>query len=71
MNLAVGASTALKVKINPADAANKQVTFKTSDPTVATVSSDGTVAGVKAGSATVTVTTDDGGKTATATVTVA
>ncbi|EPC57510.1 OB-fold nucleic acid binding domain-containing protein [Lacticaseibacillus paracasei subsp. paracasei Lpp14] len=48
-----------------------KLTFKTSDPTVATVSSDGTVAGVKAGSATVTVTTDDGGKTATATVTVA
>lgn len=61
----------LKVQVNPADAANKQVTFKTSDSTVATVSSDGTVTGVKAGSATVTVTTDDGGKTATATVTVA
>ncbi|OAU70171.1 DNA-binding protein [Lacticaseibacillus rhamnosus] len=59
------------MQINPADAANKQVTFKTSDSTVATVSGDGTVAGVKAGSATVTVTTDDGGKTATATVTVA
>ncbi|MDE3301609.1 Ig-like domain-containing protein [Lacticaseibacillus rhamnosus] len=34
----------MKVQINPANAVNKQVTFKTSDPTVATVSSDGTVA---------------------------
>ncbi|WP_437789626.1 Ig-like domain-containing protein [Lacticaseibacillus paracasei] len=61
----------MKVQINPADAANKQVTFKTSDSSIATVSSDGTVTGVKVGSATVTVTTYDGGKTATATITVA
>ncbi|OHF14641.1 DNA-binding protein [Lacticaseibacillus rhamnosus] len=59
------------MQVDPANAVNKQVTFKTSDPTVATVSSDGTVTGVKVGSATVTVTTNDGGKTATATVTVA
>lgn len=58
------------MQINPADAANKQVTFKTSDSSIATVSSDGTVTGVKVGSATVTVTTDDSGKTATATITV-
>ncbi|MEN2349449.1 Ig-like domain-containing protein [Lacticaseibacillus paracasei] len=41
------------MQADPANAVNKQVTFKTSDPTFATVSSDVTVAGVKAGSATV------------------
>ena len=60
---------ASKFKMNayvyPEDAADRSVTWKSSDPSVATVSSDGTVTFVKKGKAVITVTTNDGGYTAT------
>lgn len=59
----------LVAKITPENAANKNVSWSSSDETVATVSG-GKVTAVKAGSATITVTTEDGGKTATCSVTV-
>jgi uncharacterized protein YjdB len=46
------------------------VSWGSSDDAVATVDNDGVVTGVAAGSAKITVTTEDGGKTATCTVTV-
>lgn len=46
------------------------MTWKSDKPEIATVDANGKVTGVKAGEATITVTTEDGGKTATCKVTV-
>ena len=70
VELNVGASETLTATIAPADATNKNVTWASSDAAVATVDANGKVTGVKAGTATITVTTEDGGKTATCQVTV-
>ena len=68
-SVTVGATTTLTASVAPANASNKSVTWSTSDSSVATVSG-GVVTGVAAGSATITVTTVDGGFTDTCTVTV-
>lgn len=60
----------LTATIDPADATNQNVTWTSDDTAVATVSADGLVTAVQAGTATITVTTEDGGKTATCRVTV-
>ena len=70
LSLETGASETLTATVAPADATNKKVTWKSSDAAVATIDANGKVTGVKAGEATITVTTDDGGKTATCKVTV-
>lgn len=54
----------LTATVTPADAANKNVTWSSSDDTIATVDSNGVVSGVAIGNATITVTTVDGGFTA-------
>ena len=69
-SLLVGGSETLTATVAPADATNKKVTWKSSDAAVASVDANGKVTGVKAGEATITVTTEDGGKTATCRVTV-
>ena len=69
LTLAVGQTATLTATVAPADAGNKAVTWSTSDSAVVTVS-DGTVTAVGAGNATITVTTVDGGYTATCAVTV-
>lgn len=66
----VGATLSLTASVAPADATNKNVTYSTSDDAIATVTSEGVVSGVGAGTATITVTTEDGGFTATSEVTV-
>ncbi len=58
--LNVGDTATLLATVNPADATNKAVTWKTSDPLIATVDSNGKVTAVSAGTAEVTVTTVDG-----------
>lgn len=63
--LNVGETYQLSANIIPSDATNKNVTWESSDPTVATVSSSGLVKALKSGSTTITVTTEDGGFTAT------
>lgn len=60
----------LQATVAPGNATNKNVTWSSSNPVVAKVDSDGVVTAVSKGTATITVTTVDGGKTATATVTV-
>lgn len=69
LSIQVGGSETLTATVAPKDASNKKVTWKSSNEAVATVA-NGKVTGVKAGEATITVTTDDGGKTATCKVTV-
>ena len=65
-----GNSVTLSVTFTPGNATNKKVTWSTSNKSVATVDSNGKVTGVKPGKATITVKTEDGGKTATCEVTV-
>lgn len=56
--------------VAPANASNQNVTWSTSDAAVATVDATGKVTAVGNGTAIITVTTVDGGKTATAIITV-
>lgn len=65
----VGESVTLSATITPSDAAEKTITWTSSDDKVATVDA-GKVTGVAEGTATITATTKDGGKTAISTVTV-
>ena len=69
LSLKVGEAETLSAVVIPANADNKTVSWSSSDNSVATVA-DGLVTAVKEGSATITVTTTDGGKTATCAVTV-
>ena len=70
-SISVGNSETLTATVAPENAANKALTWASSDEDVATVAPDGTVTAVKAGAATITATAADGsGKSATCTVTV-
>ena len=70
LTLAEGGSETLTASVSPQNATLKTVTWKSSDPTVATVDGGGTVTAVSEGTAIVTVRTADGGKTASCKVTV-
>ncbi|MGE8037828.1 phage major tail protein, TP901-1 family [Lysinibacillus sp. NPDC093692] len=69
-SVVVGSTRQLTVTVLPAEATNKNVTFTSSDNSIATVTSTGLITGVAEGSATVTITTASGGKTTTVAVTV-
>ena len=56
----IGETVQLKATVEPSDAANKSVTWKSSDDAIATVDKDGNVMGVAAGLAYITVTTAEG-----------
>ncbi|MBR2315258.1 MAG: Ig domain-containing protein [Clostridia bacterium] len=58
----------LTATVSPSNASNKAVTWTSSNSSVATVDSNGTVRAIKAGTATITVTTKDGSKKASCTV---
>lgn len=60
-----GESITLIATVTPANAKNKNITWTTSSEAVASVDNNGKVTGVKAGNATITATTEDGGKKAT------
>ena len=68
--VALNGTTQLTATVAPEDATNKNVTWSSSNTSVATVDQTGKVTGKALGSATITVTTEDGSKTATCTVTV-
>ena len=65
-----GLTTQLTATVAPSNASNQAVSWSSSNTSVATVSSTGLVTAVAPGTATVTVTTQDGNKTATAAITV-
>lgn len=65
-----GATTQLTATVAPENASDKSVTYASDDEAIATVDNTGLVTGVAAGTATITATTTDGGKTDTADVTV-
>lgn len=65
-----GQSVQLTATVAPSNATDKSVTWKSGNDATATVDQNGKVTGVKAGTVNVVVTTKDGSKTATCTVTV-
>jgi len=69
-SLAVGATQQLTASVAPSNATNKTVSYSSSNTAVATVNSAGLVTALTAGTATITVTTQDGAKTDTSAVTV-
>jgi uncharacterized protein YjdB len=66
----VGATVQLNAAVEPADATDQVVTWSSADEAVVTVDANGLVTGVGEGTANVTVTTNDGGFSATAAITV-
>ncbi len=60
LSLKTGATETLTAIISPDNASNKEVTWKSSDTAVATVSTSGKVTAVAIGTATITATTKDG-----------
>ena len=70
LSLTVGGTETLTATVAPDNATDKTVTWTSSDSTVATVDQNGVVTAVAPGTAVITATTADGGKTASCTVTV-
>lgn len=68
--LAINETLILGATVKPSNADNKDVRWSSSDATVASVDQDGKVKALKAGTCTITVTTDDGNFTATCKITV-
>lgn len=68
LQLLIGDTEQLEATVEPTDATNKAVTWKSSNETVATVDADGLVTCLAEGSTTITVTTVDGGYGATCSV---
>ena len=70
LTIYVGNSAQLTATVNPTNATNQGISWSSSDSTVASVSESGLVSAKKVGTATITATSSDGGKTATCAVTV-
>lgn len=70
VSVKANASTKLTVSFSPDNASDKGLKWSSSDNSVAKVDSNGNVTGVKAGSATITATANDGGHSSSCTVTV-
>jgi len=70
ITLQVGKSQTIFVTIKPDDASDKEVSWASDDPAVATVTNAGYITAVAPGECTVTVTSRDGGKTSACVVTV-
>ena len=69
--ITIGGTETLTATIIPANATNRNLTWSTCSPFVASVDADGEITTISVGEATITVTTDCGQYTATCTVTVA
>lgn len=71
ISLEEGATKAITATVTPDNATNKEVTYKSTDETIATVDEKGAVTGVKEGTTTVTVTSKENAEiTATVNITV-
>ena len=70
LSLDVGGSRILTPNVEPANATNRFVSWSSSNPAIAAVSAAGVVTALAEGTATITVTTRDGGRTANVNVTV-
>ena len=68
--LSLGATQQLTPTVAPANATNKTVSYSSNNTNVATVNTAGIITAIASGTATITVTTQDGAKTATSVVTV-
>jgi len=68
--LSVGSTLPVIATIAPASATNQGINWSTSNPNVAVVNTSGSVTAISSGTATITATTADGGKTASFVVTV-
>lgn len=68
--LEIGQTQQLTPTVLPANATNKNVSYASSAAGIASVNASGLITAVAAGTATITVTTQDGGKTSTCVVTV-
>ena len=64
LELAVGQTATVACNVYPVNATNPKVTWTSSNPKVASVSSDGVIKGVSVGEATITATTVQGGLSA-------
>jgi glycosidase len=69
-SIAAGLTRQLTATVQPANASNQNVSWSSSNNSVATVNSNGLVTAVAPGTATITVTTQDGNRTAPCAVTV-
>ena len=70
LSLFVGSTFTLGASVRPVYATNPNILWSSSDPSVATVTSDGVVTGVGIGTSTITATSEDSGITASCVVTV-
>ncbi|MBR0300709.1 MAG: Ig domain-containing protein [Bacteroidales bacterium] len=61
LELKLGETYTLQAEVTPQNATNPEVKWSSNSPTVASVTSEGVVTALSEGSATITVTTDDGG----------
>jgi len=69
-SVVVGATRQLSATVSPADATDKTGVWASSDPSKFTISTNGLITGVAAGTGNATFTTTDGGKVGTTAVTV-
>jgi uncharacterized protein YjdB len=70
VSISVDGTTQLSKTVLPSTATNQNVTWKSSNTSVAVVNANGLVTGVSVGTATISALTADGGKSATSSVTV-
>ena len=70
LNMDVGDSSQISVKVEPENATEREIIWTSSDPSIATVNSKGVITGLKKGTVTITAKTKDGKVVATSTITV-
>ncbi|EOI01602.1 bacterial surface protein 26-residue [Enterococcus moraviensis ATCC BAA-383] len=70
LNLTISEESQLQAKILPENATNKKVTYSVADASIASVTEEGLVTGLKSGTTEITALTEDGGFKATTTVNV-